>query len=276
MWRLWSLELPIVWTHRGLTLSLSVICAMISTQRRGNSFHVLNDSLIWDYRATLRQLIDIHAFCPLTQVFPSSVHSPTRRNGRHKSGHRVLLLWTFLRYLLQVLGVGSRPRFEDQQNRFALFLQLLVMILYRAIRFEKTRLSWYLYFCPELAGYNNHSISDRMIDRIFSAAVNRNNPNRSGQMSYQVTRPLSKLFPYNFHLSGCECATVKEGVRPSVCPLGYAWRCNRHIFPSYNWVASRHYRPIRWLTGVVNEFSEPIFQQGMLGLHTRRPVSFLT
>lgn len=37
----------------------------------------------------------------------------------------------------------------------------------------------------ELAGYNNHSISDRMIDRIFSAAVIRNNPNATGQMSYQ-------------------------------------------------------------------------------------------
>jgi len=37
----------------------------------------------------------------------------------------------------------------------------------------------------ELAGYNNHSISDRMIDRIFSAAVNRTNPNKTGQMCFQ-------------------------------------------------------------------------------------------
>jgi len=37
----------------------------------------------------------------------------------------------------------------------------------------------------ELAGYNNHSISDRMIDRIFSAAVNRNSPTATGQMCYQ-------------------------------------------------------------------------------------------
>ena len=38
----------------------------------------------------------------------------------------------------------------------------------------------------ELAGYNNHSISDRMIDRIFSAAVNRTNPSKIGHMCYQV------------------------------------------------------------------------------------------
>lgn len=37
----------------------------------------------------------------------------------------------------------------------------------------------------ELAGYNNHSISDRMIDRIFSAAVNRTNPSKIGHMCYQ-------------------------------------------------------------------------------------------